>query len=278
MNTKPAAYELSSDEAAFVAREPVAWYLGAAAQNTAAAKPMRKAARDVFMKQFGQRCRIARVDAKLDIGDVADQVGVHRNTIWNIERGDSLPDAFELELLARVLGASLAALLGPTHEGRERDVAFSVPKSIRAVEIGDFVYVPHFDIEAAAGLSELFNEVESVKAMRPFDSAYIRGELGIRHNEIVLINVNGNSMEPTLHSKDTTMIDLRSREVYSEGIHVIRLDDALLIKKVQRLPGKVLRVISENQDYEPFEIRPNEESTRHFEVVGRVVWGGVTFK
>jgi transcriptional regulator with XRE-family HTH domain len=29
------------------------------------------------------------------------QSGVHRNTIWNMERGDSLPDAFELQLLAK---------------------------------------------------------------------------------------------------------------------------------------------------------------------------------
>jgi transcriptional regulator with XRE-family HTH domain len=276
MSTKTAAPELSANDTALIAREPVAWYLHAAEEAAPLPKPVRLTARQAFMKQFGQRCKLAR--GRMDIGEVADKIGVHRNTIWNIERGESLPDAFELELLAGVYRTTAGALLSEATQGKERHVAFPAPRSLRAVEIGGFVHIPHFDVEAATGKTELFGDIDAVKAMRPFDVGFVRGELGITHAEVVLIKVTGDSMAPILRSKDTVMIDLRSCEVFSEGVHVLRVDDAMLIKRVQRLPGKMLRITSENPDYEPFEIRANDESSRDFQVIGRVVWGGVTFK
>jgi transcriptional regulator with XRE-family HTH domain len=47
----------------------------------------------------------------MEVGDAAAQVGVHRNTLWNIERGDTLPNAFDLELMARVYKTSSSTLL-----------------------------------------------------------------------------------------------------------------------------------------------------------------------
>ena len=94
---------------------------------------------------------------------------------------------------------------------------------------------------------------------------------------MVLTKVIGRSMEPDLRSRDTTLIDLKDREVLTEGIHILRLDGALLVKKVQRLPGRVLRVSSSNASFEPFEIRGNDDADRDFAVLGRVRWAGVTF-
>jgi phage repressor protein C with HTH and peptisase S24 domain len=139
------------------------------------------------------------------------------------------------------------------------------------------VYVPHFDVSVSAG-NGVFCDVEQVIAMRPFEAAFIRVVLGIAHNELVLVSVVGNSMEPLLRSRDTTMLDLRDNDVHTEGIHAIRLDGALMLKKLQRLPGKVLRVSSANSEYAPFEIDgSDDESQRDFAVLGRVRWGGVTF-
>ncbi len=92
------------------------------------------------------------------------------------------------------------------------------------------------------------------------------------------IQVDSAWSRATAAGQDTAMVDLRSVEVFTEGVHVIRLDNALLVKKLQRLPGRVLRVSSENTDYAPFEIKGSEESERDFQIIGRVVWGGVTIK
>lgn len=256
------------------ADEPVAWYRyhAAAAADKAEVKTVRTEARNVFMEQFGQRCRAAR--GKREINDVAAAVGVHRNTIWNVERGDSLPDAFELELLAREYDTTPLHLLGGGPPGGARSAA--VPHGVRAVQADTLIYVPLFDLrEQAEGVA--FTDSDSVLAMRPFDAQFIRYDLGIAHDDLAMFGVVGTSMEPWLHAKDAVLADMRDRDALTEGLHLIRLDGALLMKKLQRLPGKILRVSSYNPAYEPFDIQGHESADRDFAVLGRVRWAGVTF-
>lgn len=255
--------------------EPIAWYLhhAAAAADKAGLKTVRTEARAAFMRQFGQRCKVAR--GAREINDVAATVGVHRNTIWNIERGDSLPDAFELEVLAKEYNTTPTYLLGGERHEKAQPIGM-VPKSVQAVQVDAFVYVPLFDVRFSAG-NGAFNDIDSVMAMRPFDAHFIRYELGIPHNDIAMSVMVGVSMEPWLHSKDTLLTDLKDRDALTEGIHVVRLDGALLVKKLQRLPGKILRVSSYNQAYEPFDIHGHEGPDRDFAVLGRVRWAGVAF-
>ncbi|SFU61700.1 Peptidase S24-like [Polaromonas sp. YR568] len=258
-----------------MAQEPVAWYLhhAAAAEDKAGLKTVRTEARTVFMRQFGQRCKAAR--GAREINDVAATVGVHRNTIWNMERGDSLPDAFELEVLAKEYNTTPARLLGGEGGDASREHA-TVPFGVRAVQVAELIYVPLFDPrEQADGVA--FNDAGSVLAMRPFDAQFIRYDLGIAHDDLAMFSVVGASMEPWLHAKDAVLADLRDRDALTEGVHLIRLDGALLMKKLQRLPGKILRVSSYNPAYEPFDIQGHESADRDFAVLGRVRWAGVTF-
>jgi transcriptional regulator with XRE-family HTH domain len=257
------------------AEEPVAWYLHQAAEaaDKTGLKAVRAEARSVFMLQFGQRCRAAR--GAREINDVAARVGVHRNTIWNMERGDSLPDAFELEVLAKEYNTTPAGLLG----GEAKDASgrtAAVPHGVHAVQVDELIYVPLFDLrEQADGAA--FNDADSVLAMRPFDAQFIRYDLGIAHDDLAMFGMVGASMEPWLHAKDAVLADLRDRDALTEGVHLIRLDGALLMKKLQRLPGKILRVSSYNAAYEPFDIQGHEPADRDFAVLGRVRWAGVTF-
>ena len=255
--------------------EPIAWYLhqAAAAADKAGLKTVRTEARTAFMGQFGQRCKMAR--GAREINDVAATVGVHRNTIWNIERGDSLPDAFELEVLAKEYNTTPTYLLGGERQGKAQPSAM-VAKGVRAVQVDAFIYVPLFDPRSSAGKGA-FNDIESVVAMRPFDAHFIRYDLGIAHNDIAMSMVVGVSMEPWLHSKDVVLTDLQDHAALTEGIHIVRLDGALLVKKLQRLPGKILSVSSYNQVYESFDIQGHEDPDRDFAVLGRVRWAGVTF-
>lgn len=228
-----------------------------------------KAARKAFMLEFGARCEQLR--GKTPVADIAAELGVHRNTVWNIERGESLPDAYEVVRLAQIFRTTVPALLGMT------DVANWAERSEHAVQIDNYIFVPHFDIQASAGTGS-FQDVGHVVTMRPFDAGYIRGELGITHDDIGLCGITGNSGEPILHSRDTVMVDFRDTSVMTEGLHIVRLDGLPLLKKLQRLPGKVLRVSSNNDSYAPFDIVGGEDSQRDFEVIGRVRWAGVTFR
>lgn len=241
---------------------------------------------------LGGRIKAAR--GALSQKQLADLVGVHFNTIGKLEKGHS-PDAKTLLAVAKATDVSAAwLLLGEPHSMRgyvppttdmpvaDHDApkaslegAAVVERKVTAVEAGSYIYVPHFDIQASAGPG-FFNDVENVIAMRPFERGYIRSKLGISHNELALINIVGRSMEPLLHSGDVSMIDRRDREGSVEGVHVIRVDGALMVKSIQRRPGRVLRVSSRNLDYDAFELVPDEDNQRDFEILGRLRWAGIT--
>lgn len=252
------------------------------------------AERDLHAEGMGVRFKAARGD--LSQKQLAERVGVHFNTISKLERGMAPVDTKLLMAIARATNTSAAWLLlgdvyprggysAPVNEVANpgprpaealpaTPAATFVPRSLEAVELGAYLYVPHFDVQASAGPG-FFNEVENVVTMRPFELSYVRGKLGIHHNEVALLNIVGRSYEPLLHSGDVTMLDRRDREAL-EGPHVIRLDGALLVKQLQRMPGRVLRVSSKNTDYESFDIVPNEDAQRDFEVLGRLRWAGIT--
>ena len=56
------------------------------------------------------------------------------------------------------------------------------------------------------------------------------------------------SNEPLLRSRDTTMLNHRAQDVQTERIHAFRLDGALMLKILQRLPGRILRASAANTE------------------------------
>lgn len=241
----------------------------------------------VEAEAMGLRFKEAR--GKLSQKQLADLVGVHYNSISKVERGHE-PGTRLLLDIAHATNTSAAWLLtGEVYEKVTSQVteghraqeaaaaygnAFVPSKNTTAIERGEYVYVPHFDIRVSAG-NGVFNDLENVIAMSPFDAGYIRNKLGISHCDIALVNVTGRSMEPRLHSGDVAMLDRRDKEAL-EGDHVIRLDGMLYVKTLQRMPGRVLRVTSRNAEFAPFDIKPDEDNQRDFEVIGRLRWAGIT--
>ena len=54
-----------------------------------------------------------------------------------------------------------------------------------------------------------------------------------------------------------------------DGIHVVRLEDNLLVKRVDASRPGVITLLSDNPAYRPIECQPDE-----VDVIGRVVWKG----
>lgn len=230
----------------------------------------RSAADVAYVFALGERIREVR--GKRSRADLANKLHIHVNTLGKFERGESMPDALLVNRICTITGHSVEWLV----TGRENAVG-EPERSLVAVERGRYLYVPLFDVQASAGPGA-FVDLERVVTMRPFDVNYIRGDLRIAHNEVALLGITGSSSEPALRSGDTVMVDRRDREVQAEGLHLLRIDDVLLVKMVQRLPGRALRVSSTNDAYQPFDIRMDGEDETNVNILGRVRWGGVTFR
>jgi phage repressor protein C with HTH and peptisase S24 domain len=77
-------------------------------------------------------------------------------------------------------------------------------------------------------------------------------------------------MKPTLFPGDVVLANLKDT-IVREGIYVIRIEDALIIKRLQRLSGNVIKFISDNSMYES-RTADLKDSTHKLTIVDRVVW------
>lgn len=176
------------------------------------------------------------------------------------------PKATVVPVLAAATGFRIEWLL----LGEEPQRASAL--SAREPDAG-YTHIPLFDIRARGGNQGSIVEDERILDALAFNKDWIRQELRVRPDDLRLIYVEGDSMEPVLHAGDIILVDHTDTAARREGIYVLRMDGALLVKQLQRLPGGLLRVISRNQAYEPFTIKLAELGNGFdVAVIGRVVW------
>ena len=110
-----------------------------------------------------------------------------------------------------------------------------------------------------------------------FKEDWIRFELGTRPEDLRLIRVSGDSMEPTLRSGDVILIDHSATRPDREGIYILRMDGMLLVKRVQAMPGGILNISSDNAAFAPWQLTRADLEGSDVCIVGRVVWAGRRF-
>lgn len=200
---------------------------------------------------IGERLRAERNRCRLTQLDLAERAGVSKTTQANYESGLRSPDA---DYLARADEAGLDVLYIVT--GRrlvpEEDESFVV---IRLLPIkANTEGVP----EPTIGL-----DVGGMSVPRAWLAAK-----GLKPDNLAVIIVRGASMQGALNDGDRVLVDLQDREPRSGFIYVLRQGSELLVRHCQLLPGNVLRVSSENQAYQPYDV--DLAKTEDFEVIGRV--------
>ncbi len=129
---------------------------------------------------------------------------------------------------------------------------------------GDWVDVPRLALGASAGPGRLANEEQAIGTFR-FSSRWLRGQ-GLDPAMLSAIAVTGDSMEPTLRDGDEILVD-RAPRTLRDGIHVVRVDDVVLVKRLDMARPGAIALISDNPAYRSLELAPSA-----VEVIGRVVW------
>lgn len=140
------------------------------------------------------------------------------------------------------------------------------PEEISYARQGDWVEVPRLPLEASAGPGAVSAQEVPFDAFR-FSRRWLR-EQGLEPAMLSSIRVMGDSMDPLLRDGDEILVD-RTPRPFREGVHVVRLGEALHVKLLQAVPPARLRLISKNDAYEPVDV-----AMADVDVVGRVVWKG----
>jgi phage repressor protein C with HTH and peptisase S24 domain len=142
------------------------------------------------------------------------------------------------------------------------------PRSHRIPE--GFIGIAEIDVRASAGPGAFNEGLEETKVTWLFPETVVRHEFRAPPNELRMITVDGDSMEPLLSSGDRILIDTSQRVPVPPGIFVIWDGMGLVAKRVEHIPNseppKVL-IKSVNPEYQAYE-RIAEEVN----VVGRVIW------
>jgi hypothetical protein len=159
--------------------------------------------------------------------------------------------------LAGFLGVDEAELGAPEEISREAE---GKPRRRAWIEI------PRLPLGASAGPGALAADEEPIGTLG-FAARWLRGQ-GLDPALLSTLLVEGDSMEPTLRDGDEILVD-RTPRAWRDGIHVVRVDATLLVKRLAFGRPGTIALISDNRAYDPLELTPAE-----VEVIGRVVWKG----
>jgi phage repressor protein C with HTH and peptisase S24 domain len=106
-----------------------------------------------------------------------------------------------------------------------------------------------------------------------FREEWIRSVTRAPLEQLGVITVDGDSMEPTLRTGDTVLVDFgQNQPGDKDGIYVIRTGNGLQVKRLQVELGRPVRlsVLSDNPAYQP----QRNLSAEDIQVIGRVIWLG----
>lgn len=139
-----------------------------------------------------------------------------------------------------------------------------------AAEAG-LVRVPRLDVGASAGPGAL-DPGERELGRIAFDPQWLR-RLGVRDGKALsVIRVQGDSMSPTLSDGDEILVDRGDgANRLRDGIYVLRIEDALVVKRLALGPtGSRVSIRSDNAAYPGWP----DCALSAIDLVGRVVWVG----
>jgi repressor LexA len=124
--------------------------------------------------------------------------------------------------------------------------------------------IRRLDLAASAGPGRLAEDDRLAGSM-VVDPTILAGRDPAR---LSLLPARGDSMEPLIHDGDMMLVDESDRRPAPRGgIYVIRLDEALIVKRLTVTAGQVT-IASENPAYPSIAPRPAGE----VDIIGRVVW------
>lgn len=223
---------------------------------------MNNSAENTSLSGFAGRLQII-IDEHKSAHELAKKAGVSQSGLRKWQNAQSEPGRDKLIALAKAGNVRLEWLAtgeGPMREGEKAPGGKD-----------DYVLVPLYNDKVGAGPGTVVENEREV-ARLAFLKQWVK-QKGLAIKDLALVIVCGESMEPTFSHGDMVLVEIGDGEVVRDGLHVLRINDHLMVKRLQLLPGNRIRVTSDNPRYEPFEIGLSEEGDQ-IKVVGRVVWFG----
>lgn len=178
------------------------------------------------------------------------------------------PRVDTLQKLAKALGCAVADLTGERPAARQSQLALDAAISVNEL-----------DVHATSGMGAdeasnimVASEAHSVTGVYTFPQSGFKEAYGAQPQGVRIVPVRGDSMTPTLWPGQRVMVDTSDRVPSPPGVFVIWDGLALVLKRVELIPGSdppSVRLTSDNPKYKDYE-RTIDEAHINGRVIG--VW------
>ncbi|MDD2336637.1 MAG: S24 family peptidase [Geobacteraceae bacterium] len=199
-------------------------------------------------------------------GDVAKAIGISKNALSNHKSRGSLPfEALFTFCVSNNISADWLFMgMGSPSKDKEDEVSPCQHEKPVSANLLELPYVRN-DYHPGGSAQNFVISSDWVKKVLDADPENLK-----------MLTIFDDSMEPTLENGDQVILDCKyanNGKTFPDGIYALNIDGQLLVKRLQKLPKGVLRIVSDNSAYEPFQMNLDNNSDV-INVVGRVVWIG----
>lgn len=181
----------------------------------------------------------------------------------------------------RVLPMWLATGKGPMRKGSDGETQPGskegnvVPiDSRRKSKDSSFITIPQLDVAGSMGSGRAPpDHIEVIRDITVhLDWLKTQGLSYSKLENLAIIDGDGDSMEGTFRDGDALLVDRGITEIRTDAVYVFTLDGDLFIKRLQRLTGGSLRMISDNPVYPAIMIEGDMLARVHIQARVLLVW------
>ena len=220
---------------------------------------------------FSELLKQCRKKQGISQAELASKLGVTQQAVGKWESGKSSPDPSTVARIAELLNTTADYLLGlyrPVSNVSAPEERFFGSYSESLIPVIGTVKAGY---GALAFEEDYGQEYARVKDPSNYFYLVVRGdsmEPRIQDGDLALVH-----KQDTLENGDLALINLAQTDVVSGGIYAVGVDDSVLVKRLDKRPGKIV-LVSDNRDaYAPQELDMTDEIVRDsLRVIGRVLW------
>ena len=199
--------------------------------------------------------------------EFAKILGIQQPNVTAARRRGQIPPSWIITIAQRYCCSADWIISGEGSLEQGALCAASSPIASQALD-QELVMIPRVKARLSAGNGSLETSGEVV-GRYAFRGDYIRTKGNPK--AMVLMDVSGDSMAPEIKDGDMVLIDQNQTDVIAGSIFAIGIDDDVVVKYVERIPGKlVLR--SKNPEFSPIEVDLRGDLGDSVRIIGRVLW------
>ena len=189
--------------------------------------------------------------------DFANAIGVTQATVSRYISETASPSFHILHKMSMILDLDL-----PLSQKNENTKVTSSNPS-------EMAKIPFFYSEVSAGLG--IASLDQSFDYLHFDANWLKNEFLIKDlKDLFTLKVKGDSMEPIIQEGDIVFAKKFDNSASYQGIYIVCYNNDYLIKKIQFKQKNLVKLISQNPEYDPIEIDLQDEDIS-FSIVAKII-------